>query len=84
MMSKYLKHPEVVKALHVKAGTAGMRYGPRDRDDLRSVLTFPCVSMCRSGECVGYMKKYTRAAVFSGSRQMSVLLRVHGCHQPVR
>ena len=35
MMEKYLSHPEVVKALHVKAGTAGMRYGPRDRDDLR-------------------------------------------------
>lgn len=26
MMEQYLKHPEVVKALHVKAGTAGMRY----------------------------------------------------------
>ena len=35
MMEKYLSHPEVVKALHVKSGTAGMRYGPRDRDDLR-------------------------------------------------
>jgi len=35
MMEQYLKHPEVVKALHVKAGTAGMRYGPRDRGDLR-------------------------------------------------
>ena len=34
-MGEYLSQPAVVKALHVKAGTAGMRYGPRDRDDLR-------------------------------------------------
>jgi len=35
MMTPWLGNPAVVKALHVKAGTAGMRYGPRDRDDLR-------------------------------------------------
>jgi len=34
-MHPYLSDPSVVKALHVKAGTNGMRYGPRDRDDLR-------------------------------------------------
>lgn len=34
-MSAWLTRPEVVSALHVKSGTKGMRYGPRDRDDLR-------------------------------------------------
>jgi hypothetical protein len=35
MMEPWLARPDVVKALHVKAGTKGMAYGPRDRDDLR-------------------------------------------------
>jgi len=34
-MSAWLANPAVVAALHVKAGTAGMKYGPRDRADLR-------------------------------------------------
>ena len=37
MMEQYLKHPEVVKALHVKAGTAGMRY-------VRMRIFFGCVA----------------------------------------
>eukprot|EP00039_Didymoeca_costata_P028038 m.19801 g.19801 ORF g.19801 m.19801 type:complete len:487 (-) comp6676_c0_seq2:269-1729(-) len=34
-MSAYLSEQSVVEALHVKAGTKGMNYGPRDRGDLR-------------------------------------------------
>jgi serine carboxypeptidase-like clade 1 len=34
-MKLWLALPEVQAALHVKNGTAGMAYGPRDRDDLR-------------------------------------------------
>lgn len=34
-MSFFTANPDSVKALHVKAGTKGMRYGPRDRGDLR-------------------------------------------------
>jgi len=34
-MSVFLAQPSVQKALHVKAGTKGMAYGPRDRADLR-------------------------------------------------
>ena len=34
-MALWLAKPEVVEALHVKAGTGGMKYGPRDKDDLR-------------------------------------------------
>lgn len=34
-MKQWLALPEVQAALHVKNGTAGMAYGPRDRDDLR-------------------------------------------------
>jgi len=35
MMSVWLALPAVQQALHVKVGTAGMRYTTRDRDDLR-------------------------------------------------
>lgn len=35
MMDRWLKLGAVQKALHVKNGTGGMVYGPRDRDDLR-------------------------------------------------
>merc|ERR1712178_535110 len=36
-MNIYLARPDVVKALHVRANTKGMQYGPRDQGDLRPV-----------------------------------------------
>ena len=57
-MSAWLARDDVVAALHVTAGTAGMRYGPRDRADLRPLYKT-------------LAEKY-RVLIFSGDTDMCV------------